>query len=82
VGTRAAYQRTLILACQIVGDETLLAAKLGDSVPTVVDWLIGEREVPIDAFLVAVDIVLGHSNRQVVETRAFLEQVRARHRRP
>jgi hypothetical protein len=82
MGTRAAYQRTLIQACLITGDETLLAQKLGCSVPTMVDWLLGEREVPIDAFLIAVDIVLSHNRHQVTETRAFVEQVRSRHKRP
>lgn len=82
MGTRAAYQRTLIQACLIAGDETLLAEKLGCPVQTVVDWLLGEREVPIDTFLVAVDIVLSHTRQQVIDTRTFLEQVRSRHNRP
>ena len=82
MGTRAAYQRTLIQACLIAGSETALAEKLGCSVPTVVDWLLGEREVPIDAFLIAVDIVLGESKHHVTATRAFLDQVRSRHKHP
>ena len=68
MGTRAAYQRTLIQAGLIAGDETSLAEKLGCSVPTVVDWLLGEREV-------------SQSKQQVVETRAFLERVRSTHKR-
>jgi hypothetical protein len=78
MGTRNTYQKTLAKACLITGDETLLAQVLGVPVSDVVDWLLGERPVPADCFLKAVDIVLAHSKRQVGETAAFLEQVRRR----
>ena len=48
--------------------------------PEAVDWLLGEQPVPIEFFLVAVDIVLADSKRQAIETAAFLKEVRSRHR--
>ena len=80
MGTRDTYQKTLAQACIIAGDETKLAQALGVPVPQVVDWLLGERPVPAEYFLKATDIVLVESKRQVAETAAFLERVRARHR--
>jgi DNA-binding transcriptional regulator YdaS (Cro superfamily) len=80
MGTRATYQKTLIQACIAVGDETMLAQKLGAPVPDVVDWLLGDRPVPPDCFLKAVDIVQGERKRHVNEVKAFLEEVRRRRR--
>jgi hypothetical protein len=80
MGTRDTYQKTLAKACIIAGDETVLAVKLGVPVADVVDWLLGDRPVPTDYFLKAVDIVLTETRQQVSETRVFLEQVRSRRR--
>jgi hypothetical protein len=78
----------LLEACLIAGDETALAQKLGVPVMSVVDWLLGDTPVPNDAFLLAVDIVLAQTRKQVQENRkqiqdnwALLERIRRRHRR-
>jgi DNA-binding transcriptional regulator YdaS (Cro superfamily) len=81
MGTRDTYQRTLTRACLVAGDETALARELGVPVTFVVDWLLGEREVPAEVFLRAVDIVLAANRKQVEDNRAFLERIKHRHRR-
>jgi DNA-binding transcriptional regulator YdaS (Cro superfamily) len=80
MGMRDTYQKTLVRACLVVGDETALAGRLGVPLPSLVDWLLGERPVPADVFLGATDIVLEANRQQVQENRAFLEEVRRRHR--
>jgi DNA-binding transcriptional regulator YdaS (Cro superfamily) len=80
MGTRDTYQRTLTRACLVAGDEAALARQLGVPVTSVVDWLLGDSEVPADVFLRAVDIVLTANRKQVEDNRAFLDQVRRRHR--
>ncbi len=60
MGSREIHHRTLVRACTIVGDESVLARHLGVSVGVVVQWLIGTTPVPLDKFLAAVDIVLAH----------------------
>jgi hypothetical protein len=65
----------------IVGDETALARQLKVPVPFVVDWLLGESELPTEVFLRAVDIVLTTTKEQVQDNRAFLEQIKRRHHR-
>jgi len=62
----------------IAGDETALAKRLGVPVPAVVDWLLGNRPVPTDIFLRAVDVVLAASKQHVEAVSEFLEQVRRR----
>jgi DNA-binding transcriptional regulator YdaS (Cro superfamily) len=62
----------------IAGDETELAKRLGVPVPAVVDWLLGNRPVPTDIFLRAVDVVLAASKQHVEAVSEFLEQVRRR----
>jgi len=80
VGTRDTYQKVLLKACIVAGDETALAKQLGVPVGAVVGWLLGDAHVPSDMFLRAVDLVLIASRQQVEETRDFLEKVRRRHR--
>lgn len=58
--SRAIHHRTLLRACTLVGDETVLARHLDVPVALVVQWLIGATPVPVDKFLTAVDIVLAH----------------------
>jgi DNA-binding transcriptional regulator YdaS (Cro superfamily) len=55
VGTRDTYQKTLLRACVLAGDETSLARQLGVPASTVIDWLLGDKPVPVETFLVAVD---------------------------
>lgn len=82
MGVRDTYQRTLVRACLVVGDETALARRLGVPLPSLVDWLLGDRPVPADVFLSATDIVLQAQKQQVRDNRAFLEDIRRRHRTP
>jgi len=58
-----------------------LARRLGKPVSETVDWLLGADPVPTDVFLRAVDIVLASHKKQVDDNRAFLDQIRRRHRR-
>lgn len=78
MGTREFYQKVVIHACVICGDETELAKKLGVPVAEAVDWLLGERPVPTDSFLKAAEIVLAASQQRVKDNRAFVEEVRSR----
>ena len=80
MGMRDTYQKTLVRACLLAGDETALARRLGVPVPSVVDWLLGDKPVPTEVFLQATDIVLAAHKQQVQENRAFLEEVTRRHR--
>jgi hypothetical protein len=80
MGTRDTYQKTLVQACIVAGDETALAAKLGVPVLTVVDWLLGDRELPTEMFLRAVDVVLLSNKQHIEDTRALIAQIRQRHR--
>lgn len=82
MGMRDTYQRTLVRACLVLGDESALAERLGVPLPSLVDWLLGERPVPADVFLSATDIVLQAQKQQVRDNRAFLEDIRRRHRAP
>ena len=81
MGYRETYQRVLVRACMIAGDETLLAKSLGVPVPAVVDWLLGDAPVPAEVFLRAVDIVSAANRKLVQDNRALLYQIRIRHGR-
>ena len=83
MGTRDTYQKTLVQACIVAGDETALAAKLGVPVTTVVDWLLGIRPAPTDMFLRAVDVVLVSNKQHIEDTRALfrIEAAAASYRR-
>jgi hypothetical protein len=78
MGTRENYQRTLLAACYVLGDENALAARLHCPLRSVLDWLLGEVPVPTDVFLRAVDIVTASNGRFIEDTTVFLEQVRKR----
>jgi len=78
VGIRDTYQKTLLMACAIAGDETKLAQELRVPVSRLVGWLLGDMEVPTDTFLKAVDIVLANTKLKITETRAMLEEIKRR----
>ena len=59
------YQRILVRACEIVGDEIALAKALGVPVVWVVDWVLGDAHVPTEIFLRAVDIVLDSAKKEM-----------------
>jgi DNA-binding CsgD family transcriptional regulator len=75
MGTRDIYQRTLVRACVVAGDETALAKKLGVPTERLLGWLLGDTALPIDVFLRALDIVLARSTEQVRRNHAFLERI-------
>jgi hypothetical protein len=79
MGTRDTYQKVLLKACMVAGDETELARRIDVPVETVVGWLVSEGRLPDEVFLKVVDIVLAANRKQVEDTRAFLEEVKARH---
>jgi hypothetical protein len=61
-----------------MGDEAGLAKKLGVSVHTVADWLLGDKPLPADMFLLAVDIVLTNSRERVRISRSLLDEIKSR----
>lgn len=81
MGTRETYQRTLVEACLIAGDEEALAKRLNIPVQQIVDWLLG-AQVPDKGFLRFVDLVLEERiavrRRHVIDVRKFLEDMKAR----
>ncbi len=81
MGTRDTYQKTLVSACIVAGDETVLARMLHVPVAVMVEYLLGEAPVPTEIFLRAVDVVLAKSRGKLAENRAFLEEIRKRRRR-
>ena len=76
MGTRDTYQKTLMKACIVSGDETALANKLGVPVGTVVSWLLGDAPMPTEMFLRAVDIVLASTKQHVADTHALLDRIK------
>jgi DNA-binding CsgD family transcriptional regulator len=80
MGTRDIYQRTLVRACAVAGDETALAKRLGVPVERLVGWLLGNSALPVDVFLRALDIVLTRSKQQVRQNHAYLERIRSERR--
>jgi hypothetical protein len=78
MGTRDTYQKVLLQACVIAGDEAKLAKALGVSVSDVVDWVLGAGQCPNDVFLRAVDLVLGGTSARLTETRAMLDAIKRR----
>jgi len=81
VGTRETYERTLVEACLIAGDEEALAKRLNIPVQKIVDWLLG-APVPDKVFLRFVDLVLDERiavrRQHVIDVRKFLEDMKAR----
>jgi hypothetical protein len=82
VGTRDTYQKVLLRACLVAGDEAALAHQLGVPVMSVVSWVLGDSQCPPDVFLRAVDLVLTNSRKRLEDNRTLLDQIRARHRHP
>jgi DNA-binding transcriptional regulator YdaS (Cro superfamily) len=52
------YTRTLHRACQNVGSANELARRLGVPVASLVRWMEGVENPPVNVFLAAVDIAL------------------------
>jgi len=81
VGTRETYERTLVEACLIAGDEEALANRMNIPVQQIVDWLLG-APVPDKVFLRFVDLVLDERiairRQHVIDVRKFLEDMKAR----
>jgi hypothetical protein len=81
VGTRETYERTLVEACLIAGDEEALAKRLNIPVQQIVDWLLG-APVPDKVFLRFVDLVLDERiavrRQHVIDVRKFLEDMKVR----
>ena len=57
VSVRETYRNTLIYAMAMVGDERLLAQRLGVSPQQILDWANGTEPVPAEIFLKTVDVV-------------------------
>ena len=76
MSSRDTYQKVLLRACWIAGDETVLGHRLGVSPDTVTTWLLGEAPIPTYVFLKAVDIVLAGSQNDTKRNRDFLKRVR------
>jgi hypothetical protein len=74
------YQRTLIEACRTVGGEVELAARVGHSLPMVLDWLLGYEAVPVNVFLKSVDIVVASNRNHIADTEAYLQEVMRRNK--
>jgi DNA-binding transcriptional regulator YdaS (Cro superfamily) len=79
MGIRDTYHLALVRACMVAGDETELARRLGVPVELLVMWLLGDKPVPPEIFLRAVDLVIDSHTEHVEAVRVFLENVRRRH---
>ena len=55
---RDTYRNILIYAMAIVGNERLLAERLGVNPQQVLDWTNGTEPVPVEIFLKSVDAVV------------------------
>ena len=62
------HARTVRRAAEIAGSRSELARRLNASVTAVNSWCTGQSEPPMDAFLLAVDIVVAHD--QTLDTSA------------
>jgi hypothetical protein len=87
MGTRDTYHEALVRACILAGDETQLAKRLNVPLSALVDWLLGDKPVPPDIFLRAVDLLLTAQKQhakavqaQVEATRDFVDSLRRRYR--
>ena len=78
MGKRDTYQRAILNARSIAGDETRLAARLNRSVPEVVDWLVGTKPVPVRVFHACVDILNTEYRRRIDRNELFLSELRRR----
>jgi len=70
------YRNTLTYAFALVGDERLLAERLGAKVPQILNWTSGVEPVPPDIFLKAVDVVLAASAEQIAASKHVLAKLK------
>jgi hypothetical protein len=87
MGSRDTYHKTLVRACIVAGDEVELAKQLDVPVDVLVTWLLGDKPVPPQIFLRAVDVVLAAQKqhiraveRRIKATRRFLDRLKQRYR--
>ena len=81
MGVWATRQRSVLRACEILGDEVALARHLGIPVVEVVDWILGDVTVPAEHFLRVVDIILVDNRKLVEQNRDFIAEMRQKYRR-
>jgi hypothetical protein len=82
MGTRDTYHRTLLTACNIMGDEAALAQALQLPVEEVVNYLVGDVPVPVQVFAEAINIVIRENNWYIADAGLLLEQIRTRNKLP
>lgn len=63
------YRNVLIYAMKIVGDERLLAERLGVKPQQVLNWTNGIEPVPADIFLKTVDVVVTSTPEDIQRSR-------------
>ena len=95
MGTRDTYQRTLLAACYILGDETTLASYLQVPPQQVLSWLTSSYStIPTEIFLRCVDLAWGELSEErrerlerikqldvfMRESRLFLKEIRRRNK--
>ncbi|MEA3195041.1 MAG: hypothetical protein QOD26_3374 [Betaproteobacteria bacterium] len=61
----------------IAGGEARFAARLKVPVPVVVNWLAGSETIPDDIFLLAIDIVLSATPKEIRQSREILDRVKS-----
>ena len=69
---RETYRNVLIYAKTIVGDERLLAERLGVHPQQVLNWLNGIESVPAKIFLKTVDVVVSATPEEIQRSRQVL----------
>ena len=69
---RETYRKTLIYAVAMVGNERLLAERLGVNAQQVLDWTNGIEPVPAAIFLKTVDVVVTATPEDIRRSRQVL----------
>lgn len=69
---RETYRNILIYAMAIVGNERLLAERLGVNPQQVLNWTNGIEPVPVDIFLETVDAVVTATPEDIRRSRQVL----------
>lgn len=69
---RETYRNVLIYAKAIVGDERLLAERLGVNPQQVLNWTNGTEPVPAQIFLKIVDVVVTATPEDIQRSRLAL----------
>lgn len=72
------YRNTLTYALALVGNERLLAERLGVQVQQVLNWTMGIELVPPEIFLKAVDVVLAATTEDIARSREVLSRLKLR----